>query len=539
MCLAQTGACWRSFSGQQSRPAECTAAWQGTATKASITGLNCKVARFRNVDGYTTYDAMGLAELIQSDEVKPAEVLEAARSRADEVNPRINAIVVNIDPAAAAESSDAPFSGVPFLIKDLLQHLAGYPTSGGSRSLAAVPATETATVVQRWLDAGLVIFGKTNTPELGASAITEPELFGPARNPWKTDHTPGGSSGGAAAAVAAGIVPCAGASDGGGSIRIPASACGLFGLKASRGLIPAGPAHAEYLGGTATDGVISRSVRDSAAMLDVMAGPTPVSPYLSAQTPSPYLDEVGRAPGRLRIGACTSSSINAHPHPEAMAAVAGAADLLTDLGHDVAQLSRAPFDDAALPRDFLTIHFVNCAFFVDEAKATSEADDSAFELNTRFMAAMGRATKSVELILALERRQQYVRQLADFHQSYDLLLTPTTATPPPRVGAFNLSPALRMAAQGLLSARAAGLLRRFTPIVDQVIADHLGWVPYTQLANLTGRPAMTVPLHWTTDGLPIGVQFVGRLGAEGQLIRLASQLEQATPWADRRPDLKE
>jgi amidase len=207
-------------------------------------------------------------------------------------------------------------------------------------------------VVQRWLDAGLVIFGKTNTPEFGAGAVTEPELFGPARNPWNTDCTPGGSSGGAAAAVAAGIVPCAGASDGGGSIRIPASACGLFGLKASRGLIPAGPAHGEYLGGTATDGVIWHSVRDSAAMLEVMVGPTPASPYLFAQAPSPYLDEAGRAPGRLRIGTCTSSSINPAPHPEALAAVAGAVDLLTDLGHDVVQLARAPFDDAALPSYF-------------------------------------------------------------------------------------------------------------------------------------------------------------------------------------------
>ena len=489
------------------------------------------------MDGYTAYDAMGLAELVRSGEVKPAELLEAARTRTSEVNPRINAIVVNIDPAAAVGDNDAPFSGVPFLIKDLLQHLAGYPTSGGSRSLAALPATETATVVQRWLDAGLVIFGKTNTPEFGAGAVTEPELFGPARNPWNTDRTPGGSSGGAAAAVAAGIVPCAGASDGGGSIRIPASACGLFGLKASRGLIPAGPAHGEYLGGTATDGVISHSVRDSAAMLDVMVGPTPVSPYLFAQAPSPYLDEAGRAPGRLRIGTCTSSSINPAPHPEALAAVAGAADLLTDLGHDVVQLARAPFDDAALPRDFLTTYLVECAFSVDEAKAASGADDSAFELNTRLLAAMGRATKPVDLIRAVERRHEHVRRLADFHHRYDLLLTPTTATPPPPVGAFNAAPAQRMAAQGLLTARAAGLLRRLTPFVDQIITDYLGWVPYTQLANLTGRPAMSVPLHWTADGLPIGVQFVGRLGAEGQMIRLASQLEQAQPWADRHPDL--
>ena len=487
------------------------------------------------MDGYRTYDAIGLAELVRSGEAKPAELLEAARTRADEVNPRINAIVVDVEPKAAVEG--APFSGVPFLIKDLLQHLAGYPTSGGSRSLSAVPATETATVVRRWLDAGLVIFGKTNTPEFGANAVTEPELFGPARNPWNTDHTPGGSSGGSAAAVAAGIVPCAGASDGGGSIRIPASACGLFGLKASRGLVPAGPAHGEYLGGSATDGVISRSVRDSAAMLDAMVGPTPNSPYLAAQSPTAYLDEVGRAPDRLRIGACTTSSINPKPHQEAVAAVAEAADLLTDLGHDVVQIARAPYDDGVVAREFLTTYFAYAAYTVDEAKAACGADDSAFELNTRLMAAMGRSTNPVDLTRALERRHEHVRRLADFHQQYDLLLTPTTATPPPLVGAFAVSPALGIAARGLLAARVAGQLRRLTPVLDQMIGDYLGWVPYTQLANLTGRPAMTVPLHWTADGLPIGVQFVGRLGAEGQLIRLASQLEQARPWADRHPDL--
>ncbi|WP_063002383.1 amidase [Nocardia mikamii] len=479
---------------------------------------------------------MALAALVRSGEAEPSELLEAARARAAEVDPRINAIVAEVDPACAVEVDDAPFAGVPFLIKDLHQHLAGYPTSGGSRSLASVPATENATVVQRWLDAGLVIFGKTNTPEFGAKGITEPELFGPARNPWNTGHTPGGSSGGAAAAVAAGIVPCAGASDGGGSIRIPASACGLLGLKASRGLIPAGPVHGEYLGGTATDGVISRSVRDTAAMLDVLAGPTPVGPYLVARETGSYLAEVERAPGRLRIGMCTASSVNPAPHPEAVAAANGAAELLVSLGHDVMELPRAPFDDAALAKDFLTTWFVECAFSVDEAKAAGGVGDSGFELDTRLMAALGRAIKPVELTRAVERRHQYVRRLADFHESYDLLLTPTTATPPPRIGAFDLSPTRRTAQRLLLTARVAGLLR-WTPIVDQFINDNLGWVPYTQLANITGRPAISVPLHWTPDGLPIGVQFVGRLGAEGQLIRLAAQLEQAQPWAQRRPDI--
>jgi Asp-tRNA(Asn)/Glu-tRNA(Gln) amidotransferase A subunit family amidase len=294
------------------------------------------------MNDYQSHDAVGLAALVRSGDVTPAELLAAARARVAEVNPRINAVVREIEPPAAGEG---PFAGVPFLLKDLHQDLAGHPTSDGSRALAATRRTETATAVQRWLDAGLVVFGKTNTPEFGAKGVTEPVVFGPARNPWNTGHTPGGSSGGAAAAVAAGIVPCAAASDGGGSIRIPASACGLFGLKPSRGLVPAGPAVGEGIGGTATNGVISRSVRDTAAMLDVLVGATPESPYLPALPAGPYADEVGRDPGTLRIGVCTASAINPDPHPEALAAARSAAELLAGLGHHVEELDAAPGSD--------------------------------------------------------------------------------------------------------------------------------------------------------------------------------------------------
>lgn len=485
---------------------------------------------------YEKYDAVGLAELVRKGEVTPAELLEAARARAAEVNPKINAIIADVDPPAADASADAPFTGVPFLLKDLDQDLAGHVTTNGSRAYASTKAEETTTVVRRWLDAGLVVFGKTNTPEFGAKAQTEPALFGPARNPWNTDHTPGGSSGGSAAAVAAGIVPCAAASDGGGSIRIPASACGLFGLKPSRGLVPHGPAAGEGMGGLATNGVISRSVRDTATMLDVLVGPEPESPFLHASAESRYSDEVGRGPGQLRIAVCTASSINPNPDPEARAAAAEAAELLSSLGHDVEIIDRAPFDDAALARDFLTSWFVHAAHSVATAKALTGAKDSAFEPDTLVMAALGRATKSVDFVQSIENRQLHVRRLAEFHTTHDLLVTPTTATPPPRVGALD-APAPVLAVQNmLLKVRGAGLLK-LTPIVDQLISQNLGWVPYTQLANLTGRPAMSVPLHWTANGLPIGVQFVGRLGAEGQMLRLASQLEQAQPWADKRPPL--
>jgi Asp-tRNA(Asn)/Glu-tRNA(Gln) amidotransferase A subunit family amidase len=485
------------------------------------------------MDDYLEYDAVGLAALVRDRKVSADELLTAARKRARQVNERINAIVVDVDPPPTREG---PFTGVPFLLKDLGQDLEGYPTSGGSRALSTTPVAQNATVVDRWLDAGLVVFGKTNTPEFGAKGITEPELFGAARNPWNTDHTPGGSSGGSAAAVAAGIVPCAAASDGGGSIRIPASACGLFGLKPSRGLVPAGPLLQEGLGGTATNGVVSRSVRDTAAMLDVLVGGAPDGPYLPAVPPTPYADEVGQEPGTLRIGLCTASAINPTPHPEAVAAATRAGELLESLGHKVEQLDRAPFDDDALARDFLTTWFAYAADSVAQAKAVSGSGDSGFEPDTLVMAALGRATKPVDLVRAIENRQLHVRRLAEFHESYDLLLTPTTALPPPRIGELDLPPNLQKAQKGLVRARGAGLLR-FTPLVDQLITKNLGWVPYTQLANLTGRPAMSVPLHWTADGLPMGAQLVGRLGAEGQLLRLAAQLEQAQPWANRRPPI--
>jgi Asp-tRNA(Asn)/Glu-tRNA(Gln) amidotransferase A subunit family amidase len=300
--------------------------------------------------------------------------------------------------------------------------------------------------------------------------------------------------------------------------------------------VPSGPQVQEGLGGTATHGVVSRSVRDTAAMLDVLAGGAPDGPYLPALPDTAYADEVGQDPGRLRIGLCTTSSINPTPHAEAVAAAAGAGQLLESLGHHVEQLDRAPFDDQALAKDFLTTWFVHAADAVAQAKAFSGSDDSGFEPDTLVMAALGRATSPVDLVRAIENRQAHVRRLAAFHESFDLLLTPTTAAPPPRIGALDLPAVVQKAQQALVKVRGAGLLR-FTPVVDRLIDENLGWVPYTQLANLTGRPAMSVPLHWTRDGLPIGVQLVGRLGSEGQLLRLAAQLEQARPWAERRPPL--
>lgn len=483
-----------------------------------------------NFDEYRKYDATGLARLVADGEVSPAELLTLARERAATVNPRINAIIRDVPPTT--EQREGPFAGVPFLIKDLGQDYAGLPSSLGSRSLKSTPVEEHSTIVQRWLDAGLVIFGKTNLPEFGAKGITEPGAWGPARNPWDLQRTPGGSSGGSAAAVAAGIVPCAGANDGGGSIRIPAGCCGLVGLKAGRGLTPFGPAGGESLHGAGVQGVVSRTVRDTAAMLDVICGGEASGPYLPALPSQPFASCVGEDPGKLRIGMRLPSAINPSPHPEAVAAVEATVRALTDLGHQVDELPQAPFDDAAVARDFLLTWFVHLAWDVDQAKKLTGAGNEGFERDTLIMAAIGGATGSVDYLDAVERRHEHTRRLSSFFESYDLLLTPTLATPPPRVGEFDLPVALQRASDALIKTRTAHLLR-YTKIIDDMVDKNLGWVPYTQLANLTGRPAISLPLHWTADGLPLGVQFVAPLAGESLLIRLAAQLEQAMPWADR------
>jgi len=485
---------------------------------------------------YRSLDALAMAELVAGGEVKPAELLAAARERAAAVNPTLNAIVRPMDDIAdrrVDEELAGPFAGVPFLLKDLGQDYAGVPTAAGCRALADRPATEHTTVVQRWLDAGLVIFGKTNTPEFGSKAITEPALWGPARNPWNPAHTPGGSSGGSAAAVAAGIVPVAGANDGGGSIRIPAACCGLFGLKAGRGVVPHGPADAEGGTGLSTHGVLSRSVRDTAAMLDVLAGADPYPPYLPAeQPPSYYLAEAGRAPGRLRIGVRTTSALNATPSPDAVAAVEDATALLTELGHHVETVDPV-VDERALATDFLTYWFAKSARLVAEAREVRAGNEN-FETDTLITAEMGRSTGAVDVQRAIERWHGHTRALVDFHRSHDLLLTPTLAREPLRVG--EIATSARERAAGMLMVRLHGgkLLNRLG-LIEKAVLANLSWVPYTQLANMTGRPAMSVPLYWTPRGLPLGIQFVGPLGGEGTLLRLAAQLESARPWFDRYP----
>ncbi|MBP7132847.1 MAG: amidase [Aquabacterium sp.] len=485
-------------------------------------------------DDYHRYDALGLADLVRRGEVHPSELLDTALARAD-VTGSLNAIVMRLDESARARAQapfdkTAPFAGVPFLVKDLFQDMQGLPTSAGCRTLkaAAVPAPQDSDVVRRWREAGLVIFGKTNTPEFGAKNVTESEAWGPARNPWDPTRTPGGSSGGSSAAVAASVVPVAGANDGGGSIRIPAAACGLFGFKAGRGRISMGPMMGEALNGAAVQGVVSHSVRDSAAMLDVLQGPEPHAPYHMPAPEVPYLQCLQRPPGRLRIGFSTVSPIGTPVDPHALAAVAKAAALLTDLGHHVEPCG-TPFNGVQLAEDFLLAWFCAQAFIIDHIHHTLGIQPKHVEADTRFMAAIGRHTSALRLLQCEARWHEHNLALSGFHARYDLWLSPTLAAPPPRLGSLATPPALALVSDVVARLGLAGWLGN-TPQFKQTVLQNLGWTPYTQLANLTGRPAMSVPLYRTPEGLPLGVQFVAGLNGEALLLQLAAQLEQAQPW---------
>lgn len=489
---------------------------------------------------YRQHDGLALAETVARGEITPAELLKVAIARAEAVNPKLNAVIVpmyDIAWARAKEKLDGPFAGVPFLSKDLFQEYAGVLNTNGNKALkrAGFKPAEHATLTQRWLDAGLLIFGRTNTPEFGAKAITEPEAWGPARNPWNTAHVPGGSSGGSAAAVAAGVVPMAGANDGGGSIRIPAAHCGLFGIKPGRGRTPWGPAHGEEMHGAAMNHIVSRSVRDSAALLDATHGPEACSMYRIEPPQRPYLEEAGRDPQPLKVAFSTRSPIDTEVSPEAIRAVEDTARLLESLGHHVEEGEPA-VDGMQLAKDFITMWFSHCAATVDGVKRQTGCGNDGFEVDTLVMAAFGRAARASDYVKGYQRWNDYSRQLGAFHQKYDLWLSPTLALPPAQVGEIATPPWQEKTALALINMGLSKAMLK-AGIVEQMVRENLKWVPYTQLGNLTGTPAMSVPLHWCENGLPLGVQFVAPHGGEGLLFQLAGQLERAQPWADKWPQL--
>jgi amidase len=490
---------------------------------------------------YEKYDGLGLAQLVRKKEVSPLELCEEAIHRIDSVNPKINAVIYRMDDAARTAAKgpipEGPFTGVPFLCKDLVSSIAGVPMTKGSKSCRNYVPTQDSEMARRHKAAGLIVLGKTNTPEFGLMGITEPELHGPTRNPWNLDHTPGGSSGGSGAAVAAGIVPMAAGGDGGGSIRIPSSCCALFGLKVTRGRNPLGPESGEIWQGAEVEGVLTRSVRDCAAMLDATNGADPGAPYILPKPARPYLIDAGQDPGPLKIAFTVESPLKAHVHPECVQAIQNAAKLLTSLGHIVEEV-RPDIDGEALAKSYVMMYFGEVAADIEELKSVvgrplnhHDTEETTWALNL-----LGRTFSACDFVLAIRQWNTFARQMAKFHETYDLYLTPTIATTPPRIGELQQKPAEQFFLK-IINTLNLGKLLKATGIADMLATKGLSKMPFTQLANLTGQPAMSVPLHWSKEGLPCGVQFIGRFGEESLLFQLAGQLERAQPWFHNRPKL--
>ena len=467
---------------------------------------------------YDNHDALGLAELIARKEIAPLDLLTAVRQRVELLAPKLNAFChLFFDKAEAqikAGLPPGPFRGVPFALKDLGQYLTGTITSVGSRVWKNSVANYDSTLVTRYKNAGLVIFGKTTSPELGLTMTTESVLYGKTHNPWNLDRTSGGSSGGSAAAVASRILPMAHSSDGGGSIRIPASCCGLFGLKPTRDRVPMGPSQFEGWNGFSCHHAVTVSVRDSAALLDATVGAEQGSPFFSPRPSKSFLEEARTPPGKLRIALVTETPGGTPLDPECRKAAVEAAKLCESLGHRVEEV-RLPINYAAMREAFLTIVNVSVArTLADAEKDLGRAVTSEdVEPVTWSMNQQGHRVDVVTYSRAIAATHQVGFAMAKFQEGWDVILNPTLAKPPLPLGVLSLSPENMQA---------------FTKEITE-------FSPYTALYNVTGQPSMSVPLHWTPDGLPVGVMFSSRFGDEATLFRLAAQLENAKPWAKRKP----
>jgi len=468
----------------------------------------------------TWLDATAQADLVRRGEVSPKELAEAAIAAIEAVNPQLDAVIRTRFDAARQEADgelpDGPFRGVPIVYKDLGCLVAGETTAFGLGPLREVAWPVTSYLAGQFRAAGFVPLGRTNVPEMGTTVTTEPRSFPPARNPWDPGHSAGGSSGGSAAAVAAGLVPVAHANDGGGSIRIPASECGLVGLKPTRGRVSQGPLIGEAWGGGVIDGAVTRTVRDAAGVLDVISRRMPGEPYYAPPLPRPLAHEVGADPGRLRIGVLDRPAAEGYlDDPQCRAAVASTARLLESLGHHVGQSAPAAMFDGDFTRHFNMIVAADAeASFqaFERALGRPISEDEIEPRNARYR----RAGRELGAVGYLESRAWcgvWARRMADWWNDHDLLLTPTVGAPPPELGWFT----------------AAGPRQEGQRVIS--------FIPYTAQFNMTGQPAVTLPLHWTPAGLPVGVQLVAAYGREDVLIRVASQLEQAAPWRDRRPSV--
>ncbi|MDB5227622.1 MAG: Amidase [Bacteroidota bacterium] len=490
---------------------------------------------------YKKQDAVGLAELVKQKQVAPTELLDIAIKRTEEVNPKINAIITELydfgKRSISELNSSSPFAGVPFLLKDLCIQLKGTRYTSASRLQKDYISTQTSSVVQKAIDGGFIIFGKTNTSEFGLNPFVENDLFGNTKNPWNLECTPGGSSGGSAAAVAAGIVPMATANDGGGSIRIPASCNGLFGLKPSRGRVSLGPISGDLWSGAATHELcVSRSVRDSAHYLDLVCGNTIGDPYIIQKPDRPYAEEIKIACRKLKIGF-------SYEHPfgeqdeENISAIKHTVKILQQEGHEVTEVK--------LPYSSQLVSDCLYSLVIGELSATIEliakergksAQVEEIEPTNWLLYTLGKKISANEFCLSKLQWNILSRSMEKFHEEYDLLLTPTLGMRPFKIGALQPKSWEQVGLKFLNSIGATGLLRH-TSLIEETKKKIFQWIPYPPLANLTGQPSMSVPLYWSKENLPIGVMFTGRLNDEATLLRLAAQLEKAEPWFDKVPQL--
>lgn len=469
------------------------------------------------MDDFRWLDATAQAELVRTRAVKPTELVEAALKRIDALNPHVNAVVTRIDPQPAP--AGGPFTGVPFVLKDLAAEVAGTRFTEGSRWLANNVSTHDQELALRYRRAGLVLIGKANTCEFGLSPTCEPTLFGPTRNPWDLGRSTGGSSGGSAAAVAAGLVPMAHGNDAGGSIRYPAAWCGLFGLKPTRGRVPLGPEYGDFAAGLCAEHVLTRSVRDSAAVLDAVRGPGLGDPYWAPPVRRPFAAEVGADPGRLRIGVSVRPRDGQHVDPAWSAAAEGAAKLLEQLGHTVSEAAPDGVTDPAYGPSLGDVFRGLTAWIIGYwvRKLGRPPRDGEIEPQTRAYWESARRLTAAEYLLGQHELQRISRKVARWFETYDVWLTPTLGAAPAPIGEL-----VGSEEDPLRGSHNAGRYLMFDG----------------ELANVTGNPAMSVPFGLDDDGLPVGVHVLGRFGDEATLFRLAAQLEEAAPWAHLRPGLR-
>ncbi|QOS79236.1 amidase [Paenibacillus sp. JNUCC31] len=482
---------------------------------------------------YTSYDAVGLAELIRSREVSPVELLEAAFVRMEEVNPQVNAVVRTYETRARREAGlvrpgEQPFAGVPLLLKDISQSLEGEILTSGSQLFSKHRAIRNSNYVTRLREAGFIIIGHTNTPEFGLKNITEPRLHGPSRNPWNIHHTPGGSSGGAAAAVASGIVPLAGASDGGGSIRIPASFSGLFGLKPTRGRTPVGPGVGRQWQGASIDFALSRSVRDSAALLDTLQVIQAEAAFHTPLFPGSYLADMNYPHQRkLKIAYTTDSPVDTPVSEEAKEAVYKLIRWLEEQGHHVEEML-SPVNGVKLMENYYMMNSGEMAAMISSMERSMgrvlTSDD--MEIESWVLAEAGKKVSAAEFVHSLAEWDVAAAQMSTLFERYDFFVTPVNAFPAPEVG--ELTPHDEQI-QNLMRISELNNNEQ-QQLIYEMFEPSLTYTPFTQLANLTGQPAMSVPLHTTAEGLPMGVQVMATKGREDWLLHLAGQLEASELW---------